>query len=533
MRKNISLLIIFISTILLSACSNGPLFIKDNDKRYGFDDIDSPIEEGEEIELSENKELAFVLRKINYLKEIDVQNDRVEIDKNDTSLLSMVIKPCLTDDIEVSSVVYKSGKFHITLSSKKSSNNVCTPYISIKLLKKLPQDIEADDFVIDKENIKTIDIKYTKDNAINFVKQKYNLITNLPDSAELVYIDKPIWQIKYKFVYDKSDYEHPIKNISIDFDANEGKVLAINEDDISKFIDNGNIFALNTEKVIYYNKKSNETNNIYIYSTKKQKSKKILSFDGSIKSIYKNNKSDDIIINYKDTSSDLRSVVYFASKDEYKFIEYKNDVNVIDASFKSESSLLVIGKAEANITKLYDFDINDDNYLELFSAEDNIIKASYINGYYVYLSKYDVNQMLYITKDFEDYDFIDEVENYYYADDYSFVYRSDNKVEGISLYTYNLSERFYKMIINGDYSYIKKINDDYILAKKDINHESYDLILHKLDNNLKEEILFENVDNLNLYLTNDLKKLFKSTKVIDKNYTKRIIYEIDISKGDI
>ena len=226
-------------------------------------------------------------------------------------------------------------------------------------------------------------------------------------------------------------------------------------------------------------------------------------------------------------------MVYFASKDEYKFIEYKNDVNVIDASFKSESSLLVISKAEANITKLYDFDINDDNYLELFSAEDNIIKASYINGYYVYLSKYDVNQMLYITKDFEDYDFIDEVENYYYADDYSFVYRSDNKVEGISLYTYNLSERFYKMIINGDYSYIKKINDDYILAKKDINHESYDLILHKLDNNLKEEILFENVDNLNLYLTNDLKKLFKSTKVIDKNYTKRIIYEIDISKGDI
>ena len=99
MRKNISLLIIFISIILLSACSNGPLFIKDNDKRYGFDDIDSPIDEGEEIELSENKELAFVLRKINYLKEIDVQNDRVEIDKNDTSLLSMVIKPCLTDDI--------------------------------------------------------------------------------------------------------------------------------------------------------------------------------------------------------------------------------------------------------------------------------------------------------------------------------------------------------------------------------------------------------------------------------------------------
>lgn len=285
--------------------------------------------------------------------------------------------------------------------------------------------------------------------------------------------------------------------------------------------------------MIYYNKKSNETNNIYIYSTKKQKFKKILSFDGSIKSIYKNNKSDDIIINYKDTSSDLRSVVYFASKDEYKFIEYKNDVNVIDASFKSESSLLLISKTEANITKLYDFDINDDNYLELFSAEDNIIKASYINGYYVYLSKYDVNQMLYITKDFEDYDFIDEVENYYYADDNSFVYRSDNKVEGVSLYTYNLSERFYKMIINGDYSYIKKINDDYILAKKDINHESYDLILHKLDNNLKEEILFENVDNLNLYLTNDLKKLFKSTKVIDKNYTKRIIYEIDISKGDI
>ena len=49
MRKNISLLIIFISIILLSACSNGPLFIKDNDKSYSFDDIDSPIEEGEEI----------------------------------------------------------------------------------------------------------------------------------------------------------------------------------------------------------------------------------------------------------------------------------------------------------------------------------------------------------------------------------------------------------------------------------------------------------------------------------------------------
>ncbi|MFR7870937.1 MAG: hypothetical protein ACLU2L_00285, partial [Fenollaria timonensis] len=200
--------------------------------------------------------------------------------------------------------------------------------------------------------------------------------------------------------------------------------------------------------------------------------------------------------------------------------------------FKSDDSLLVISRGEANMTTLYEVDINDDSYIDLFSAEDNIIRASYINGFYVYLSKYDINQMLYITRDFEDYDFIDEVENYYYADDNSFVYRIDNKIEGTSLYTYNLSERFYKMIIKGDYTYIKKIDEAYVLAKKDINLESYDLLLCKLDNNLKEEVLFENVDNLSLYLTNDLKKLYKSTKVIDKNYTKNIIYEIDISKGD-
>lgn len=532
MRKNISLLLIFISILALSACTNGPLFIKDSDKRYGFDDLDAPINEGEEIELSENKEIPFVLRKINYLKDLEVQNDRVEIDKNDSSLLSMVIKPCLTDDIELSSLVYKNGKFHILLNSKNDSNNVCTPYISIKLLNKLPDDIEADDFVIDKSGIKNIDIKYTKDNAINYVKQKYKLIANLPDSAELIYTDRPIWQIKYKFVYEKDDHEHPIKNLKINFDANEGKVLSLDEEIISKFIDNGNVFKLNTDKAIYYNKKVDELNNIYIYDIASRSSKKILSFSGDIKSIYKRNENDDIIINFKDKSSALSSAIYNEEKDEIKFIDYRDDLNIIDANFKSDDSLLAISRGEANMTTLYEVDINDDSYIDLFSAEDNIIRASYINGFYVYLSKYDINQMLYITRDFEDYDFIDEVENYYYADDNSFVYRIDNKIEGTSLYTYNLSERFYKMIIKGDYSYIKKIDEAYVLAKKDINLESYDLLLCKLDNNLKEEVLFENVDNLSLYLTNDLKKLYKSTKVIDKNYTKNIIYEIDISKGD-
>ncbi len=39
-----------------------------------------------------------------------------------------------------------------------------------------------------------------------------------------------------------------------------------------------------------------------------------MSFDGSIKSIYKNNGNDDILINFKDSSSKLRSVVYFKNK---------------------------------------------------------------------------------------------------------------------------------------------------------------------------------------------------------------------------
>lgn len=532
MKKYISLFAILISILILSACSNGPLFIKDSDKRYGFDDIDSPINDTEELELSENAEISFVLRKINYLKEINVQNDRVEFDKNDSSLLSMVIKPCLTDDIEVSSVVYKKGKFHILLKSKNDSKKVCTPYISIKLLNKLPDDIEADDFVIDKENIKTIDIKYTKDNAINYVKQKYNLIANIPDSADLIYTDKAIWLIKYKFVYDKNDYEHPIKNININFDANQGRVLSVNEEDISKFIDNGTIFALNTKSAFYYNKKLDNNNNIYIFDIKNKESKKIMSFDGSIKSIYKNNGNDDILINFKDSSSKLRSVVYFKNKKEFKFINYKDDLDVVDANFKGSDTLLIVSKGSLNETKILELDINDENYMELFTAEDNIIRASYIGGYYVYLSKYDVNQMLYITKDFEDYDFIDEVENYYYIDENSFVYRNDNEIEGVNLYVYNLNERFYKKLIKGDYLYIDKINDKYILAKKDTKAETYDLLSCKLDNNFKEEFLFKNVDNLNLYLTNDLKKLFKSTKVIDKNYTKNIIYEINISKGE-
>ncbi|WP_215492610.1 hypothetical protein [Fenollaria sporofastidiosus] len=109
--------------------------------------------------------------------------------------------------------------------------------------------------------------------------------------------------------------------------------------------------------------------------------------------------------------------------------------------------MLIVSKGSINETKILELDINDENYMNLFSAEDNIIRASYIGGYYVYLSKYDVNQMLYITKDFEDYDFIDEVENYYYSDENSFVYRNDNEIEGVSLYVYNLNERFYKKLI--------------------------------------------------------------------------------------
>ena len=48
---------------------------------------------------------------------------------------------------------------------------------------------------------------------------------------------------------------------------------------------------------------------------------------------------------------------------------------------------------------------------------------------------------------------------------------------------------------------------------------------------MKELVIRENDGDQRL--DRFLKKLFKSTKVIDKNYTKRIIYEIDISKGDI
>lgn len=528
MRKNIALTFIFILIFILSSCKNGPLFIKDSDNRYGFDEIDSKDLDTQELELSENKEVQFVVRKVNYYKEIDVQNDRVELDKNDSSLLSMVIKPCLTDDIEVSSIVYKKGKFHINVKSKSASKSVCTPYISLKLLNKLPAGIDADDFVFDKENLKSIEIKYTKDNAINYVKQKYSLITNLPESADLIYTNKAVWLMKYKFVYDKNDYEHPIKNLTVSFDANEGRVLSVKEEDISKFIDNGSIFSLNTKSCFYYNKKNEETNNIYIYDIANAKSKIIASFEGSIKSVYKSNTNDDIIINYKLQDKTLRSIVYFSDKSDYKEIMYKDDMNVVDANLKGEDSILIVNKNEKNESILYELDINDEKYYEIFRAEDNIIRASYINDYYVYLSKYDVNQMLYITKDFEDYDFIDEVQNYYYADAKSFVYRTENKVEGINLYSYNLKERFYKRIIAGEYSFISVSNDKYILAKKDAKNETYDLLSYKLDNNEKEELIFDNVDNLNLYLSEDANKLFKSTKVIDKNYTKNIIYEINI-----
>lgn len=531
MRKNTLLIFIFILIFILSSCTNGPLFIKDNDNTYGFDEINDKSEEidnTEEVELSENKEVQFVIRKINYYKEIDVQNDRVELDKNDSSLLSMVIKPCLTNDIELTSIVYKKGKFHIKLKSNSSSKNVSTPYISVKLLNKLPDGVEADDFVFDKENIKTIEIKYTKDNAINYVKQKYNLIANLPDAADLVYVDKPIWKIKYKFVYDKNDYDHPIKNLNIDFDANAGKVLSVREEDISKFIDNGSVFSINTKLCMYYNKKLDDTNNIYIYDINKAKSKIITTFKGDIKSVYKSNTSDDIIINYKEKGSLLKSIIYSKGNDECIKIAYKDEMNIIDANIKNKDSIIAIDKNEKNESIIYEINLQDESYFEVFRAEDNIVRASYINDYYVYLSKYDINQMLYITKDFENYDFIDEVENYYFADEKSFVYLSNNKLEGTCLYEYNLKERFYKKIVSGDYAYINKEDNAYILAEKDKKHETYDLLLYKLDNNDNEEFIFKNLDNLNLYLSHDLKKLFKSTKVIDKNYTKNIIYEINI-----
>lgn len=328
--------------------------------------------------------------------------------------------------VYVDKITRKGNEVNIYVHSlsKDEDIKIVVPQIIIDMKGSKLKDLDNIKFNIVNENYKPIDVKFGVNELINKIKSEFKIATDSIPTIDISSIDDKIyWNIAYSSIFDKTNYETPIINLSVQIDANTGEIIKSTKSFLSSLIDEGQVLDYSTGSYILYKKpevdidRNADIETLWIFDIK----------DNSKTMIF----SSKYRISAATFSPNLENISLVESNNENTelFIIPLNDIRAYKVSFeapikpriirwKDNDNLYIVENVEDN-SNIYNYNLIDNSTVLISKVNKNIVGLKILNDSFLIVEGDDnkINLKISLTNDWKEFklkdygfnpDFVDE-----------------------------------------------------------------------------------------------------------------------------
>ena len=490
--------------------------------------------------LVENEEIKYKIDKVILSKGYQSIEPNVEVVKKSNDIRLLVSIGLLeTSGISVDQIVKKGNIINIHVINELEENEIqlAVPQIILDLKNAKSLNLEEVKFNIVNENYKPLNIKFGVNEVINKVKLDFNVTSNSAPTIGLSSIDDSlIWNITYNSIFDMDNPETPLVNLSVELDANSGKVLKSTKGFISSFIDEGHVLDYVMDKFILYKQIGKEfesdikTESVWYYDIKKNAKTLIYHTNSDIFSACFSQDYKYISVLEKNMS---KASVYIISTDEKKAYKLllEEAINPTLLRWNDKNDLFVLDN-NGKTTNIYNYNIRNDETELISTIDKSIIDLRVNKGSYLLLQNDEnrANKSIYFTKDWNNYRFIDFGFSLRLINEDIIGYLKKNEKDDTNLlHIYDIKNNEEYDVVGLNISSISTLpNNEIFIVEKNQGNNDFTLYEYEVENkiltpltNVNSDKIFYNKEKNLIYV--DLVVPFESSKT-------EIIYSVDLSK---
>ncbi|MBZ2175928.1 hypothetical protein K8M07_11835 [Schnuerera sp. xch1] len=523
MRKTLFLLIIFTILLTSSGCSHS--------KEKQLSTMDESIEENP---------IDFEIEQIVLSKGFQSTDPNIEvIEENGNLKLLTNVGLIRSSGVNVEKVTKNKNTINIYIQRllKQNKSQLAVPQVILEIEDSILEDLTNLNFNIVAQNYEPISIKFNKTQILEKVYADFDISPNTTPEVELKELNDQIsWDIFFTNVINRRNPKSPLFNLHVEADANTGDVLKSQKQDISTYIDEGQLLDYLPNNCLIYKRQHIENNtpyeSLWIYDITSEQKIKLYNTKYQIQSASFNPNGEYIsLIEVDESKSDLY-LINTSSKVAYKItpinyphpelMQWKDNNNLYFFDIENKTTTLLVYNVEKNKSNVK-FTLNKS--AESFDILDNKIVLAEPD-------KYSLNKNIYTTEDGVNFEKIGSGFNPNFLDSQNIVYLEniEEKNKNI-LKIYNADKDYFPHILDYNITNYYKLNeenllfvekttfnDEYLLSKYNMHDESIESI-SKLNSNS----IFLNSNKYKAYITLTLP--YK-----DKNINN--IYCVDLIKLD-
>lgn len=375
MKKILFLLIIVFIATLLNGCGSQekvPFIAKDK---------------------TNEKSLNFKIEKIILSKGFQSTEPNVEILKKDNSLKLLASLGIVeSSGINIDKITKSGNNINIYIDRLLDNGNVqlAVPQILIQIPELDMEKTEGLNFNIINQNYEPIHLKFNKKQILNTIYSQFKISPNTTPNVMLTKShDNMFWNISFQNIFDNENYRSPLINFNVKVDAHTGEILDSKKDNISSYIDEGQLLDYIPNNYILYKKqntqKDNEYETLWVYDSNTKEKSKIYTSKNKIQSALFSPENNYIsILEVDDNMADLY-IVPRENQIAYK-ITPTNYLQTKTMKWKDENTLYFINVGE-NRSTLLSYNINDNDYKQILTVDFRVVDFDISEDSFVFVQE--------------------------------------------------------------------------------------------------------------------------------------------------
>lgn len=424
---------------------------------------------------------------------------------------------------------------YVENQSDPKNSNLVVPQVVISLKGSKSDKIEDYRFNVVNENYSPIQVKFDINEAINKINSEFNIsTTTFPNINILSENDKILWDLTYYSIFDKSNIQTPIMNLSVRIDANNGDIIESNKDFISNFIDKGNILDHVLGKYILYRKVDNLDQNhnsresLWYYNIESKEKALLYSSNAKIVSAKFNPNSKQIaILESKDGNNEIY-IIQDLDKKAFKVV-FEDPINPQIVRWNGRNNLYIVETNEKE-SNVYKHDIKKDKTLKIESLGKNITDLQILGNNFLITEGDENNTKIHLTTNWKESLFYDFGSKAIFVNDHQIAYLKHQNKENINmLYIYDINKSIRNNPIDANVVNCFPIWEDNIaVVQKNQKNNNLSLNIYNTVEDKFTAITDVLSDNISIFMDKDNIYIDLILPFNEENI--QMIYSIDMNK---
>ena len=489
------------------------------------------------MDKADEETLSFKIEKIILSKGFQTTDPSVEVLKKGSTLKILASLGIVEGSgINIDKITKSGNNINIYIDRLLDDSKVqlSVPQILIEIPELHLEKAEELNFNIINQNYEPIHLKFNKKEILNSIYSQFKISPNTTPNVILSKShDNMFWNVSFQNIFDKENYKSPLINFNVKVNAHTGEILDSKKDNISNFIDEGQLLDYIPNNFILYKKQNTQKDHVYeslwIYNLETKEKTKIYTSKNKIQSALFNPEGTFIsVLETNDNISDLY-IIGKTDKIAYK-ITPADYINPNLIKWKDENNLYFVSVGE-NRSTLLSYDIVNNDYSPIRSVDFRVAEFDIAKDNFVFVQEEkDLNN----KKIFVDTSKmgLKEIGMGYKAKFISsneLIYlKHEEKDDKNILEIYNIEDNEHKDLdYNVSNYFILNENTLNIVEKNTCNN---DFTLYRYNLEEKYELPIANINSDKIYYDQSNNKGYISLSPPSENNGGSIIYSVDLGK---